>query len=97
MIRLETHPEGVILSVRAAPGARQNEIRGEYDGALKIAVTQAPEKGKANQALIALLAQVLQLRKSNIELLSGATSSQKRFLIRGLSAEQLLEQLGGPL
>ena len=93
MIRLEPHPDGVILSVRAQAGARRDEVRGEHDGALKVAVTQAPEKGKANKAIAELLAKYLQLRKSQVELVSGETNSQKRFLIRGMSPDQLQARL----
>ncbi len=53
---LEPHPDGTILPVRAQPGARRNEIRGVQDGMLKVCVTQSPEKGKANKAVIELLA-----------------------------------------
>ena len=77
------HPEGVVLVVRAHAGAKRNEIRGEQDGALKISVTQAPEKGKANQAIRQLLADSFRIKLSQIELLSGETSPRKRFLIRG--------------
>jgi uncharacterized protein (TIGR00251 family) len=93
VIQLETHPEGIILPVRAAPGARRDEIRGEQDGELKVAVTQAPEKGKANKALREFLAKKLQLRKSQIELVSGETATHKRFVIRGLTLEELRERL----
>jgi uncharacterized protein (TIGR00251 family) len=89
MISLEAHRDGTILPVRAQPGARRNEIRGEQDGALKVSVTQAPEKGKANKALIEVLAKSLGLKKSQMELLSGETSHQKRFLARGVSPVEL--------
>ena len=92
-IALEPHPEGTILPVRAQPGARQNEIRGEQNGMLKVSVTQAPEKGKANKALIALLSKEFSLRKSQIELISGATSSQKRLLVREVTLEELWERI----
>jgi uncharacterized protein YggU (UPF0235/DUF167 family) len=82
VIRLEPHPEGTVLPVRAQPGARRDEIRGVYNGMLKISVTQAPEKGKANKAIVALLCDRLGLRKSQIQLLSGDTASRKRFLVR---------------
>jgi uncharacterized protein (TIGR00251 family) len=90
---LSSHPEGVILPVRAQPGARRNEIRGEQDGMLKVCVTQAPEKGKANKALIEVLSKTLGLRRSQIELFSGETSSSKRFLVRGVSVEELAERI----
>jgi uncharacterized protein (TIGR00251 family) len=92
-IALEPHPEGTILLVRAQPGARRNEIRGEQNGMLKVSVTQAAEKGKANKALIALLSKELSLRKSQIELISGATSSQKRFLVRKVTLDKLSERI----
>jgi uncharacterized protein (TIGR00251 family) len=89
MIAVEPHAEGVILPVRAQPGARRNEIRGEQAGMLKICVTQVAEKGKANKAVVELLAKTLGLRKSQIELVAGGTSAQKRFLVRGISLEEL--------
>ena len=93
MIALQPHPEGTILPVRAQPGAKRNEIRGEQDGMLKVCVTQSPEKGKANKAVIELMAKSLGLRKSQIELLTGETSHQKRFLIRGITPEELAQIL----
>ena len=56
-------------------------------------MTQAPEKGKANKTIIVLLARELAVRKSQLELLSGETSGQKRFLVRGLTQEQLCARL----
>jgi hypothetical protein len=93
LIPLEPNSDGVILPVRAQPGARRNEIRGEQDGMLKVCVTQSPEKGKANKALVELLSKKLGLKKSQIELISGETSHQKRFLIRGLDPKELAERI----
>lgn len=89
MLELVPHADGVILPVRAQPGARRNEIRGIQDGMLKASVTQSPEKGKANKALIDLLCKSLGLKKSQVELISGETSHQKRFLVRGITADEL--------
>ena len=89
MIGLERHADGTVLPVRAHPGARRDEIRGEHAGALRVAVRQAPEKGKANKAIAGLLARALEVRKSQIELLSGETSPQKRFLVRGIPLDDL--------
>jgi hypothetical protein len=93
MIALEPHPEGTILRVRAYAGSRRNGICGEQNGVLRVSVTQAPEKGKANKALRELLARELSLRKPQIELVSGANCSQKRFLIRGVAPEELLGRI----
>lgn len=89
----EPHAQGAILPVRARAGARRNEIRRDKDGVLRVSVTQAPEKGKANKAIIALLAKELGLRRSQIELVAGETSPQKRFLVHGLTAEELARRL----
>jgi hypothetical protein len=89
LIQIESRAKSVILPVRAQAGARNNGIQGEHDGALKVSVTQAPEKGKANKAIVAVLAKQLRLHKSQIRLTSGATSSQKRFSIDGVSVDEL--------
>ncbi len=93
MIDLEARDGGVILPVKAHAGARRNEIGGVQNGMLKVSVTQAPEKGKANKAIIALLAKQLSLRKAQIELVAGETSSQKRFLVEGVVLTALGEQI----
>jgi uncharacterized protein (TIGR00251 family) len=96
-VRLEARAEGVILSVRAHPGARKNGLRGEQDGALKVSVTQIAEKGKANQALLAVIAKALALRKSQVELISGETSQQKRILVRDITPEDLAARIDAAL
>lgn len=99
MIALEPHAEGVILPVKAHAGARRNAIEGVHDGSLRVSVTQAPEKGKANKAIAELLAKALKLRKSQLELVSGETSPQKKFLIRGVTAKELatkIEEVSAP-
>ena len=93
MIALETHAEGVILPVRAQPGSRKNELKGEQAGALKVAVTQVAEKGKANKAIIEVLCNSLKLRRSQIELLAGELAAQKRFLVREITIEELAARI----
>jgi uncharacterized protein len=93
VIELQSHPQGTILPVRAHPGSRRNELRGEHEGMLKVCVTQSPEKGKANKAVIELLAKSLGLKKSQIQLLSGETSHQKRFLIRDITPDELAQRI----
>jgi Uncharacterized conserved protein len=83
--------------VRAAPGARQNCLRGEQNGALKVAVTQVAERGKANQALIEVLAEELDLKRSQIELVAGEMQRDKRFLVRGIAKEDLAARIEAAL
>ncbi|MDZ4783641.1 MAG: DUF167 domain-containing protein [Planctomycetia bacterium] len=92
-VRLEQRTEGVILPVKASPGARENALRGVHDGQLKVSVTAAPEKGKANKAIIEVLARTLDLKRSQIEIIAGETSSEKKFLIRDCTAEDLAIRL----
>ena len=89
MISIEPHGEGWLIPVRAVAGARRNEVRGEHAGALKVCVTQIAERGKANEAIRDELARWLGVRKSHVELLDGMTSAHKKFLVRGISAEEL--------
>ncbi len=93
MIALVEHPEGCVLPVRAQPGARKAGVKGEHNGALKLAVTAPPEDGRANEALIELLRDLLDLKRSQVELISGATSREKKFLIRGMNRADLAAKL----
>jgi len=97
MIELLDHTNGIVLLVKAQPGGRKNAIRGEQNGALKVSVTQVAEKGKANAALIDVLAKELRLKRSQIELIAGETQSQKRFLISGVSRDELKTRLAAAL
>ncbi len=97
LLELQLHPDGAVLSVRAQPGSRRNEVRGIQDGALKVCVTQAPEKGKANKAIVEVLAKWLGVRKSQIELISGETGSRKKFLVREIEKEDLAGRISARL
>lgn len=97
MISLELRATGVILPVRAQPGAKKNALTGEHSGQLKVSVTQAPEKGKANAAIIEVLADALDLKRSQIALLSGETSSQKKFLVTGIAIEELQSRIAATI
>jgi uncharacterized protein (TIGR00251 family) len=93
MIAVADHPEGCILPVRAQPGARKAGVLGEQGGALKVAVTAPPEDGRANKALTEALRDLLDLKRSQVELLSGETSRDKKFLIRGITKAELQSRL----
>lgn len=93
MIAITDHAEGCVLPVRAQPGARKTAVLGEQGGALKVAVTASPEDGRANRALAEALREALGLKRSQVELIAGPTSRDKRFLIRGLRRDELARQL----
>ena len=87
-------PDGVRVRLKVTPKAKHAQIGGlldEPDGtkALKVSVTTAPEDGKANVAVIALLAKEWGVAKSAISVVSGATDRRKLVEIRGPSPELL--------
>ena len=90
---LRATPTGVTLAVRAQPGAKKTAITGVYgEGAsaqLKIAVQAPPLEGRANQALIAFLAETFAVPKNAIELISGELSRSKVFLLRGVTSAKV--------
>lgn len=92
-VLLEVHEDGTILPVQAQPKAKKNGVTGCHDGALKVQVTQAPEKGKANGALEKVIAKLLGLKKSQVALLSGATSTRKKFLLAGVSVADVQSRI----
>lgn len=85
------------LTAKLTPKASRNAVNGwhkDENGApvLKVSVTAVPEDGKANAALIALLAKTLKLAKSDINLVSGTTHRIKTLAIRA-EPEYVLSKL----
>ena len=81
-------PDGLRLSVRLTPKASAARIIGlaaEANGgvALKVAVTAPPESGKANEALLALVAELLDLRRRDVTLAVGTTHRRKLVHVAG--------------
>ncbi len=81
------------LSVKVVPGSSRDVIVGWLGSALKIKVQAPPEKGKANAAVIALLAAQLGLETSAIEVISGHTSPAKVLEIYSLTEAQIRARL----
>jgi len=73
------NPEAVLLHVRVQPKARANAVKGWHGAALRVSVTAAPEDGKANRAVIELLAETFDVAPSSISLVRGAASRDKLF------------------
>lgn len=93
MIVLSEHAEGVLLPVRAQPGARKSGIQGVHGSALKVAVQAPPEDGRANAALVEVIRDALGLKRSQVELHSGATSREKVFLLRGVTVAEMTTRI----
>ncbi|CAB4697754.1 unannotated protein [freshwater metagenome] len=82
------------IELRVAPGARRAEVVGRHGDAWKVRVGAAPERGRANQAVIELLAKTLGIPERNITVLAGHTNRSKVVALTGIEraqAEQLLD------
>jgi uncharacterized protein YggU (UPF0235/DUF167 family) len=97
MIAVSAHELGTILPVRAQPGARRNAVLGERAGALRVAVSAPPEKGRANAAIQVVLAAALGCKTSQIDLVAGASARDKMFLVCGISPDELRRRLAAVL
>jgi len=75
----------LILSLHIQPGASRTAFAGLHGNALKIRLAAPPVDGKANQALLAFLAEELGVPKSQVEMIGGATSRLKRMRVREAS------------
>ncbi len=83
------------ITVRVQPKAKRSEVSGYADGVLRVRIAAVPEKGKANQELIRLLAEVLGVPRSAVTIQKGATSRTKLVRVEGLSQEEVGERIGG--
>lgn len=76
---------GVLVRVKAVPGSSRNLVRGPLGDHLKVLVSAPPEGGKANAAIVELLAGLFEVEKSSVSLRSGASSPRKVFSILGVT------------
>ncbi|MDA8745014.1 DUF167 domain-containing protein [Rubripirellula amarantea] len=67
----------VRLPIHVTASARRNHVGGQHDGALRVRVTAVADKGKANKAIMKLLAKTLGLSISQFEIISGHTNRRK--------------------
>jgi uncharacterized protein (TIGR00251 family) len=82
------------FSLKVVPGARKNRVVGKYGDAIKIQVSAPPEQGKANQAVIALLSEVLGVGPQQIQILRGHTQPRKIVEISGIDQVTAEAKLG---
>lgn len=73
--------EGVTLRVRAQPGARRNRVIGVREDEIMISVASQADRGRANEAIVKLLAKSLGIARNRINLIAGKTNRHKRFCV----------------
>ncbi len=96
-LKLSKTEKGVLLRVRAVPGASRDRISGIYSDALKVAVCAPALEGKANRAIVRVLSKTLGIKRSTISLKSGKTSRNKCFLLETLTEKEVLKMVTGVL
>jgi uncharacterized protein (TIGR00251 family) len=79
--------------VHVTPASRHEEIVGWHGGSLRVKVRARPEKGRANQAVLRLLARRLGVAPANLSIVHGAASRDKLVEVQGLSEEELRVRL----
>ena len=82
-----------MLEVRVQPKAKRNSVEVVDGQRLKVYVTAAPDGGKANEAVIALLAKQLGVARGSVEIVRGHKNRNKVLQIQGLSAQDVIARL----
>ena len=90
---VESWEGGAAFRIKVHAGAKHDRVGTAPDGRLRVSVTTAPERGKANKAVLELLARTLRVSPSSLTLLSGETDTRKRIGARSLTPTALSERL----
>ena len=90
----DPRPQAVRLKVKVVPGSSRDEIVGWLGDALKIKVTAPPEKGKANEAVVELLAAALGIATDDVMVVSGHSSPAKVVAVSGMDDETIKKAFG---
>jgi uncharacterized protein len=83
------------LRIRVSPGARRTEIVGRQGDAWKVRVAAAPERGRANEAVVKLLAERLRLAPAELTVVAGRSGRDKIVELHGLGADEADRRLEG--
>lgn len=90
LLNVQQLGKDLLFQVKVVPGSSKTVLIGPFDQMLKIKIASVPEKGKANDMLIAFMAKRLGLKKADIQITAGKTSHVKRLRVSGISADELL-------
>ena len=90
---ITTGAAGVTLNLKVQPRASRNEIGAAVGDQLKIKVTAPPVDAAANQAVVEMLADLLDCSRGSVQILRGQTSRNKVILVRGIPPEKVAEAL----
>jgi uncharacterized protein (TIGR00251 family) len=94
-LHLALKSDGFALAVKVVPGSSRQSVVGEYGGGIKVTVTAPPQAGATNEAVVELLAGVLNIPRTQIQITRGQSTPRKEVLISGLPAEEIEQRLLG--
>ena len=97
MIPVRHDKSGATFAVRVHPRARRDAITGVLGGALKLSLAAPPTEGRANDACIEFLAEVLRLPRSSVTIAAGHASRNKVVRVSGFSSSAVAERLAAVL
>ncbi len=86
-------PQTTRLRIHVVPGAKRAAVGGRHGDAWKLRVTAAPERGKANAAVVDLLATHLGVARRDVEIVAGKMTRDKVVSLRGMSAQEAERRL----
>jgi uncharacterized protein (TIGR00251 family) len=85
--------DSVSFAVKVVPRASRDEIAGFEGEAVKVRLKAPPVEGRANEALVAFLADLLEVSRARVEIVRGSTGRKKLLKIRGMTAAELMRRL----
>jgi len=92
--RLHDGKKGAALAVRVTPRASRNEITEIMrDGTIRIHLTAPPAGGQANEALVVFLADILDVAKSRVEIIAGASGRDKLVSVLDMDAREVHDRI----
>ena len=94
MVSIHDTPTGATFAVKIHPRARKNAITGELGDTLKLSLTAPPVEGRANEACIEFLANLLKVPHSSVTIASGQNTRRKVIRVSGVSADEVQKRLG---
>ncbi len=96
-VRLRVAGGDVELDVKVVPGASRSRIAGVWNHALRLTVSAAPERGRANEEVVRLVARALGLPLRDVQVVSGQTRPLKTLRLRGLELDAVRARLAACL
>ncbi len=93
MISFHETPSGTTFAVKVHPRAKKDAVTGELGNGLKLSLTAPPAEGRANEACLKFVANLLKVPRSSVTIASGKASREKVIRVTGLSAKELERRL----